>query len=154
MFSGLCRCCFSSEPLLSACAVLFCQQPGLFGDSHGTPFGQYLNQMQLKSCTGSCGDKRWPIGALSPPLFGGFIKSAFIYVYVLGSLSCIRFPYYPSDGPQVQLPLPLFPPFIPSSLPPSPHTRSCVCSHPIHNCLFYFLFLMRSISLPTLLLST
>ena len=70
------------------------------GPTRAFPFGLQLNQMQPSfPMEALFGDKRCPVGALSPPLSGDYIQMTFIYVYILGSFYCIRFSYDPSNGP-------------------------------------------------------
>lgn len=45
----------------------------------------------------SFSDKRCPAAALAPIMFHDFNQISFIYVYNLGSLCCIRFPFYYSS---------------------------------------------------------
>lgn len=45
----------------------------------------------------SISDKRCPAAALAPILFHDLNQISFMYVYNLGSLCCIRFPFYYSN---------------------------------------------------------
>ena len=68
----------------------------LFGDSHSYRMPLANNSITCNPKLGLealFGDKRWPVGALSPPLSESFVLITFIYVYILGSFHCIRFPY-------------------------------------------------------------
>lgn len=57
--------------------------------------GQQLNQMRPNPCTGSFGDKRYPVG--TPTLFD-IIQIALVYVYSLVSLYCINFPFLQANA--------------------------------------------------------
>lgn len=82
MFNELCRCSLQQWGLaqFTESNVLFCQEPELFGDFHGSPLThKSIGCSPVLVLEVSFGDKRCPVGTLSPPLFGDFIRIAFIY---------------------------------------------------------------------------
>lgn len=97
MFSELCVCflhqwgCQCVEHNL-----LSWQQPGLFGDFHGTPLANDSTGCHpVLALKAYFGDKRQTVETPSLLLFLDFIRIAFIYI--LGSLHCTGFPYHTSN---------------------------------------------------------
>lgn len=82
-------------------------------------------------------------------LFDNFMQLTIIYVNILGSLDCIRFSSYISNGLIISYSLSIFLPLSPSyfSLPTSSSHSSPTPS--IHRYLFYFFFLGRSVYSPS-----
>ena len=92
------------------------QQLWLLGDFHGIPlFNNSVECKPVPVLEDSFGDKRWPVGTLSPSLFGDFIWLTFIYFRKF-LLSLAVFPHIPSLS--IILSLPQHDPLIPVP-PPS-----------------------------------
>ena len=103
------------------------QQPGLFGNFQGTPLSSNLIEYTPVSVLEALlGHRRWPVGALSPSLFGDFISIAFIYFRKFWLDGVFTPPLrYPSILPLPSNPLPQL--HLLSLSSPDP-------SHPPHPC--------------------
>lgn len=91
MFNTLWKCCLQQQSFLEI-NLWSRQQPELFalmGSLQPTNSVRCTSFPVLEaSFVDRCTD-----GALPPPFFGDFTQIAFIRVYILGSFSCVRFPY-------------------------------------------------------------
>lgn len=90
---------FSNGPWMSVCGeFVLLQQTGLFEDTPGTSLTNFsVKRTPILRRQASFGSKRWPVGILSPQLFVSLLHC--LSLCVLGSFCCIRFLYYPSNGP-------------------------------------------------------
>lgn len=95
-------CCLFMESNL-----LHWQQPELFGSFHGRdPLANSIRWNPVQILEAFFGDRRWPVGTLSPLLFEDFLRITFTYFRKLPR-------HYPSNAPQFLLTFPTFLPLTP-----------------------------------------
>lgn len=95
----LCRCCFQKAigPCFQCTVSNLCTGNSLCClGNHLTNNPIRCNPIPVQEV--SFCDKRCPAAAFAPIMFHDFNQISFTYVYNLGSLYCIRFPFYYSKG--------------------------------------------------------